>query len=96
MAARAGRAAPHRLDAIERTLQKDWGTMVVGGYIDELQTVCRTGFFSADYETRVKLRVVFADPQRNDLGVCTAAKTEPTSSRAAVTSTQELSGRKPD
>jgi hypothetical protein len=50
-------------DAAERSLQKNWGAVVVGGYIDELETVCRTGFLSAEYDTTVKLRVVFADPQ---------------------------------
>ena len=35
----------------------------MGGYIDELEVVCATGFLSATYETKVKLRVVFADAQ---------------------------------
>ncbi len=50
-------------DASERTLQMSWGSLVVGGYIDELEVVCATGFLSATYETKVKLRVVFADAQ---------------------------------
>ena len=50
-------------DANDRTLQTSWGSLVVGGYIDELAVVCTTGFLSATYETKVKLRVVFADVQ---------------------------------
>jgi hypothetical protein len=48
-------------DGTERTIQKGWGNMVVGGFIEELDVVSTTGFLSAEYDTKVKLRVVFAD-----------------------------------
>ena len=50
-------------DGNERTLQKGWGNLVVGGFIEELDVVCSTGFLSATYETKVKLRVVFGEVQ---------------------------------
>ena len=50
-------------DGTERTIQKEWGNLVVGGFIEELEVVCNTGFLSAEYDTKVKLRVVFADVQ---------------------------------
>jgi hypothetical protein len=52
-------------DGTERTIQKGWGNLVVGGFIEELDVVSTTGFLSAEYVTKVKLRVVFADVQRN-------------------------------
>ncbi len=51
-------------DGTERTIQKEWGNLVVGGFIEELDVVSSTGFLSAEYVTKVKLRVVFADVQR--------------------------------
>ncbi len=51
-------------DGTERTIQKGWGNLVVGGFIEELDVVSTTGFLSAEYVTKVKLRVVFADVQR--------------------------------
>jgi hypothetical protein len=51
-------------DGTERTIQKGWGSLVVGGFIEELDVVSSTGFLSAEYVTKVKLRVVFADVQR--------------------------------
>lgn len=50
-------------DGTERTIQKGWGNLVVGGFIEELDVVSTTGFLSAEYVTKVKLRVVFADVQ---------------------------------
>jgi hypothetical protein len=50
-------------DGTERTIQKGWGSLVVGGFIEELDVVSTTGFLSAEYVTKVKLRVVFADVQ---------------------------------
>ena len=50
-------------DGTERTIQKEWGNLVVGGFIEELDVVSTTGFLSAEYVTKVKLRVVFADVQ---------------------------------
>jgi len=52
-------------DGTERTIQKEWRDLVVGGFIEELNVVSSTGFLSAEYVTKVKLRVVFADVQRN-------------------------------
>ena len=50
-------------DGAEHTIQKGWGSLVVGGFIEELDVVSTTGFLSAEYVTKVKLRVVFADVQ---------------------------------
>jgi hypothetical protein len=50
-------------DGTERTIQKEWGDLVVGGFIEQLDVVCYTGFLSAEYAAKVKLRVVFADVQ---------------------------------
>lgn len=54
-------------DASERMIQTTWGSLVVGGYIDELEVVCATGFLSATYDTKVKLRVVLADAQHKKI-----------------------------
>jgi uncharacterized lipoprotein YajG len=43
------------------SMEDPWGTLVVGGAIDELAVTCRTGFLSAQYDTRVKLRIVYGD-----------------------------------
>jgi hypothetical protein len=51
-------------DGTEHTIQKGWGSLVVGGFIEELDVVSTTGFLSAEYDTKVKLRVIFADVQR--------------------------------
>jgi hypothetical protein len=48
-------------DGTERTIQKEWRNLVVGGFIEELDVVSTTGFLSAEYATKVKLRVTFGD-----------------------------------
>ncbi len=48
-------------DCTDRTIQKSWGDLVVGGFIEELEVSCATGFLATNYETKVKLRVVFGD-----------------------------------
>jgi hypothetical protein len=50
-------------DGSERTIQKGWGDLIVGGFIEQLDVACSTGFLSATYVTKVKLRVVFGDVQ---------------------------------
>lgn len=48
----------------ENTLDPSWGSLAVGGSIDELEVICRTERPTIRYDARVKLRLVFADIQK--------------------------------
>lgn len=43
------------------SLSPDCGEFVIGGSIEELQIICRSGFFSEQYEARVRLSIVCGD-----------------------------------
>lgn len=48
-------------DLREETINKDWGKILVGGTIDELEIVCDDSFPVKTYRANVKLTVVFAN-----------------------------------
>ena len=54
-------------DLRDSSISSAWGTLVIGGSIDELEVICRTEGAGVQYNTRVKLHVVFADVQRKKI-----------------------------
>jgi len=49
------------------SVREEWGNLVVGGFIEELDVTSRTAFLSAEYKTKVKLRVIFADVKQKSI-----------------------------
>ncbi len=43
------------------TISPDWGTLVIGGVINDLQLICRSGLVTEQYEAMAKLTIVCAD-----------------------------------
>jgi hypothetical protein len=60
----------------ENTIQKDWGKILIGGNIDELEITCQNDIPIKTYDARVKLTVVVADVQTGKIiyQVSTASK----------------------
>lgn len=60
----------------ENSIQRDWGTILIGGNINELVIVCQNDIPIKTYEARVGLTVVFADAQTGNIfhQVSTASK----------------------
>ena len=54
-------------DLRDHSINSSWGTLVIGGRIDELEVICRNEGAGVKYNTRVKLHVVFADVQRRKI-----------------------------
>jgi len=54
-------------DLRDHSISSAWGRLVIGGSIDELEVICRTEGAGVQYNTRVKLHVVFADVQRKTI-----------------------------
>ena len=54
-------------DLRDSSISSEWGKLVIGGSIDELEVICRTDGAGVQYNTRVKLHVVFADVQRKTI-----------------------------
>ena len=54
-------------DLRDSSISSAWGRLVIGGSIDELEVICRTEGAGVQYNTRVKLHVVFADVQRKTI-----------------------------
>ncbi len=52
-------------DLDESSIDKTWGSLVIGGLIEELSVVCRTDLPTTTYVAKVKLRVRFADVQKS-------------------------------
>ena len=48
-------------DLKEKTINKGWGKVLIGGNIDELKIVCNDSFPKKTYRTKLKLTFVFAD-----------------------------------
>ncbi|MEW6409638.1 MAG: hypothetical protein AB1488_05940 [Nitrospirota bacterium] len=57
---------PH-WDLREGSIRPSMGKIVIGGNIDELVVECYTGFLKAQYESRVRLRVIVADVEKNKI-----------------------------
>lgn len=58
------------------TIQNDWGKILVGGNIDELEITCENDIPIKTYDARIKLTVVVADAQTGNIiyQVSTASK----------------------
>lgn len=54
-------------DCTGTSVREEWGNLVVGGFIEELDVTSRTDFLSAEYKTKVKLRVIFADVKQKSI-----------------------------
>jgi hypothetical protein len=54
-------------DLRDQAINSTWGTLVIGGSIDELEVVCRSERAGVQYDSRVKLHVLFADVQRKKI-----------------------------
>lgn len=54
-------------DIKEKTIESQWGTLVVGGDIEELDIVCTSDFANVQYDAKVRLRIVFADVQHKKI-----------------------------
>lgn len=54
-------------DLRESSIKSQWGTLVIGGSIDELLVICQSGFPAMLYEATVRLRVVVADVQSSKI-----------------------------
>jgi len=54
-------------DLRDHSINSSWGALVIGGRIDELEVICRSEGTGVQYNSRVKLHVVFADVQRKTI-----------------------------
>ena len=54
-------------DLRDHAINSTWGTLIIGGSIDELEVVCRSERAGVQYDSRVKIHVVFADVQRKKI-----------------------------
>ena len=48
-------------DLKEETISKDWGRILIGGNIDDLEIVCENSFPVKTYQAKIKLTFVFAN-----------------------------------
>jgi hypothetical protein len=60
----------------ESAIQRDWGKILIGGNIDDLEIICQNDIPIKTYDARVKLTVVVADAQTGTIiyQVSTATK----------------------
>ncbi len=68
--ARAGyRISPENpvWDLKEGSIRKEWGSILIGGSIDELEVICRDSLTVKKYSAKVKITVVFADAQKGKI-----------------------------
>lgn len=63
-------------DLSEKAIQRDWGRILIGGNIDQLEVTCRNDIPIKTYEAWVGLTLVFADVQSGKIfhRVSTASK----------------------
>ncbi|MEI6127695.1 MAG: hypothetical protein WCQ99_14205 [Pseudomonadota bacterium] len=54
-------------DLNEKAIDSQWGSLLVGGAIEELNIVCNSDFANVQYEATVRLRIVFADVHRKKI-----------------------------
>jgi len=61
---KAGYKVPNKIeqwDLKEQNIPQGYGTILIGGNIDELEISCRRGFPSNTFTTNIQLTIVFAD-----------------------------------
>jgi len=54
-------------DLSERSIDGQWGTLVLGGTIEALDITSTTGFANVEYDATVRLNIVFADVQHKKI-----------------------------
>jgi len=54
-------------DLKEESIRKEWGSILIGGSIDELEVICRDSLTVKKYSAKVKITVVFADAQKGKI-----------------------------
>jgi hypothetical protein len=75
----------------EDTIQKEWGKIVVGGAIEDLDITCQNNIPIKTYDSRAKLRLVFADIQSGK--VFYRVTTQSTNALEHIYFSEEMLGR---
>ena len=68
--ARAGyRISPEKpaWDLKEGSIRREWGSILIGGSIDELEVICRDSLTVKKYSAKAKITVVFANVQKGKI-----------------------------
>ena len=73
------------------TIEKQWGTVLIGGSIDRLEVVCQKDSVKKTYRTDVKLTIVFADVK--GARIISTIEAAATSSLVHVRFSEELLGQ---
>ena len=75
-------------DLKEETIGKDWGRILIGGNIDDLEIICEESFPVKTYQAKIKLSFVFANvPEKR---IFYRSSVESTSSLKDVSFSEEL------
>lgn len=67
---KAGYSVDERMpqwDLSEQAINRSWGHLVIGGIIEELEIICRSENTGVQYNSRIKLRVMFNDVTRRKI-----------------------------
>lgn len=64
-------------DLQDNTINKEWGTVLVGGTIDRFEVTCYKEGIKKRYQTKVKLTVVFADVKKSRVFYTIKVETNP-------------------
>jgi hypothetical protein len=75
-------------DLKEETISKDWGRILIGGNIDDLEVVCEKSFPVKTYQAKIKLTFVFANV--SDKKIFYRATVENSNSLKDVSFSEEL------
>jgi len=75
-------------DLKEETISKDWGRILIGGNIDDLEIVCKKSFPVKTYQAKVQLSFVFANV--SDRRIFYRSSVESNSSLKDVSFSEEL------
>lgn len=51
----------------ERNIRREWGRLLIGGSIDELEVVCQDDIPIKTYDTRAKVTIIVADVERGKI-----------------------------
>jgi len=73
------------------SIDKGWGTLLIGGSIERLEIVCHKGGIKKTYRTEVKLTIIFADVK--NAKILRTMEAAATSSLAHVSFSEEILGQ---
>lgn len=65
-------------DLAEATISRAWGTILVGGTVDELEVACNESLTTKRYSARAKVTLTFADVQKQRIFYKVSAESEST------------------